>query len=58
MVGYKRDSFDELDQERLQKAKDLLLKVYEFNYGTPGMSGKIKRLETILAKLETLQNLK
>lgn len=57
MAGYKRDSFDELDQERLQKAKNLLLKVYEFNYGTPGMSSKIKRLETILAKLETLQNL-
>lgn len=49
--------FDEYDQERLQEAKNLLLKVYEYNYGTPGMSGKIKRLETILGKLETLQNL-
>lgn len=49
--------FDHYDQDQLEKAKQLLMKVYEYHYGDSKMRSKIKRLETIIAKLETLQNL-
>lgn len=49
--------FDNYDYEKLAKAKSLLIEVYEFNYGAPGMARKLNRLETIIAKLETLENL-
>lgn len=53
----RKNKFDQYDHDQLEKAKQLLIKVYEYHYGAPGMASKIKRLETIIAKLETLQNL-
>ena len=38
------DVFDEYDQLKLQEAKRLITEVYEFNYGAPRMSRKIKKL--------------
>lgn len=52
----KRGQYDQHDQDKLNKAKGLLMEVLEHNYGAPGMSKKNSRLETILAKLEALQN--
>lgn len=52
-----RGQFDRHDLEKMAKAKSLLIEVYEYNYGASGMSRKIARLETILAKLETLENM-
>lgn len=49
--------FDRMDQNRLQEAKELLIKVLEYNYGAPGMRQKIGRLDTIIKKLEILQNM-
>ena len=49
--------FSQYDQDKLQKAKRLLIEVYEYYYGVPGMRREINRLDTIIAKLETLQNL-
>lgn len=54
----KNDTFDQYDNDKLQKAKRLLIEVYESNYSVPRMSGKVKRLNTIIVKLEILQNLK
>lgn len=48
--------FDEYDKGKLQMAKNLLLEVYSSNYGDPKLNGKMRRLETILDKLEALQN--
>lgn len=49
--------FDNYDMEKLQKAKSLLLEVHAYYFCAPGYARKVKRLETILAKLEALQNL-
>ena len=49
--------FDTYDQDQLEKAKQLLIKLYEYNYGTPSMRQEVNRLETIIKKLEVLQNL-
>ena len=55
------DVFDEYDQLKLQEAKRLITEVYEFNYGAPRMSRKIKKLETISEllgnKLPSFRNL-
>ena len=45
------DVFDEYDMEKLRKAQKLLSEVYDYNYGTPNGSNAIKRLETIINKL-------
>lgn len=47
--------FGNYDMGLLQEAKKLLLKVYEYNYGEPSMRSKVKRLETIISKIEVLQ---
>lgn len=53
----RKHDFDQYDHDQLEKAKQLLIKVYEYHYGDSKMQSKVKRLETIIAKLETLQNL-
>lgn len=45
---------DEYDKEQLSKAKSLICKVYEYHYGDYCMRNEIKRLETILSKLDFL----
>ena len=52
----RKHKLDEYDQEQLKKAKSLLVKVYEYHYGDSYMKSEIKRLETIIAKIEVLQN--
>lgn len=52
-----KPGFDRFDQNRLQDAKELLIKVLEYNYGAPGMRQKVSRLDTIIKKLEILQNM-
>lgn len=47
--------FGKYDMNLLEEAKKLLLKVYEYNYGEPSMRSKVKRLETIISKIEVLQ---
>lgn len=47
--------FGEYDMDLLEQARKLLIKVYEYNYGEPSMRGKVKRLETIISKIEILQ---
>ncbi len=49
--------FHRYDLDKLAKAKTLLMEVLNYYYGGPGMARKVKRLETIIAKLETLENL-
>lgn len=46
--------FDEYDKDRLEEARRTLLKVYEYNYGDPGMRKEIARLRTIISKLNFL----
>lgn len=53
----KKGKFEQLDYDKMAKAKSLLLDVLSYHYGDPNMSGKVKRLETIIAKLETLENM-
>lgn len=45
---------DEFDIELLQKAKTNIIKVYEYHYGDSYMRREIKRLETILNKIDML----
>ena len=54
----KYHKLDEYDIDLMEKAKQLLIKVYEYHYGDSYMRKEIKRLETIISKIETLQNLK
>lgn len=44
----------EYDKEKLQEAKKLIEKVYEYHYGDSYMQKEIKRLETIIAKIDYL----
>lgn len=50
--------FGEYDQQQLEAAKKLLVKVYTYHYGDSYMRKELGRLETIIKKLEALQNLK
>lgn len=52
----KNRDFVEYDHNLLEKARRLLIKVYEYNFGDPKMKSKVKRLETIIKKLEELLN--
>ncbi len=56
MIKHKH-RFDGYDREQLKKAKELLTKVYEYHYGDSYMKSEVKRLETIIAKIEFLQKL-
>lgn len=49
-------NFTQYDHDRLERAKQLLLDVLNHHYGNPKMERKMKRLETIIVKLEVLQN--
>lgn len=46
--------FDEYDREQLEKAKQILLKVYEYHYGDGKMNMKLNRLATIIHKINEL----
>lgn len=48
--------FGEYDLEQLEKAKNHLMKVYEYHYGDSKMKSQLNRLETIIIKLEYLQD--
>ena len=45
---------DKYDKEQLLKAKEFINKVYEYHYGDSYMRKEIKRLETIISKLDFL----
>ena len=57
-IGTGIHKFDECDFEQMQKARELILKVYEYHYGDSKMQSEIKRLETIISKLDYLIELK
>lgn len=44
----------EYDINKLDDAKKIIQSVYEYNYGSPKCKTHIKRLETILKKLNEL----
>lgn len=46
----------EYDKELLTKAKELIVKVYEYHYGDSYMRKEIKRLETIINKIDALMS--
>ena len=48
--------FDEYDRIKLGKARKLITEVYEYNYGAPRSGSEIKKLETIIHKLDALIN--
>ena len=48
--------FDEYDRIKLGKARKLITEVYEYNYDAPCSSNEIKKLETIIRKLDALIN--
>ena len=45
---------DEYDKLLLKEAKEKINKVYEYNYGAPCASKELKKLETIIRKLNLL----
>lgn len=49
--------FDQYDYDKMAKAKGLLMDVLNYNYGAPRMGRYVKRLETIIEKLEILENM-
>lgn len=51
-------SFDEYDKGRLEEARKLLRKVYEYNYGDPSCRREADRLATIIGKLDVILNWK
>lgn len=50
-------NFTQYDHDKMEKAKQLLLDVLNHHYGNPQMARKMKRLETVIIKLEVLQNM-
>lgn len=51
-------TFCPYDDAKLKEAKRLLLEVYEYYYGDPAWKRQVNRLETIIQKLEELENIK
>lgn len=49
-----KHNFSKYDRDQMEKARRLILKVYERYYGDNKMRSKVKRLETIHTKLEYL----
>lgn len=45
---------EEYDVRALREAQQRIMIVYNYHYGTPHASGTIKRIETILAKIDRL----
>ena len=54
MEGRQTKLFDEYDLNKLQKAKKLVTEVYEYNYGAPYSGKELKKMETIIRKLDAL----
>jgi hypothetical protein len=52
----RKSYFDPYDLEHIEKAKQLITKVYEYHYGDSKMRGEVRRLETIIAKIDFLLN--
>lgn len=50
----RKHRLDEYDHEQLEKAIELITKVYEYHYGDSKMQSVLRRLETIIGKLEYL----
>lgn len=46
--------FEEYDKEKVKEARDTLLKVLEYYYYVPGSKREVKRLDTIVIKLNEL----
>lgn len=51
------NKFQQYDYDKMEKAKQLLMDVLNYHYGNPRMKSKVNRLETIIIKLEMLQNM-
>lgn len=51
-------AFDEFDKRRIASAREMLWKVFEFNYGDPSMRKEVDRLGTIIGKIDQLLNMK
>lgn len=45
---------EEYDVKALREARQRIMVVYNYHYGAPRSRGVIKRLETILAKIDSL----
>lgn len=45
---------EEYDVHALREARQRIMVVYNYHYGAPRASGTIKRIETILAKIDHL----
>ena len=54
---YNPHVFGEYDLEQLAKARKHLQKVYDYHYGDSYMRKELGRLETIITKLDELQNI-
>ena len=50
------EEFEEYDMNKINKAKQLLVEVYGYYYGFSPMNRKVKRLETIIKKIDELKN--
>ena len=48
------NEIEEFDMRKLQKAKKLISEVYEYYYGAPRMGQVVRRLKTIIDKLDFL----
>ena len=49
-----KQGLGEYDKLQLEKAKELVTKVYEYHYGDSKMRSEIKRLETVISKIESI----
>ena len=47
----------EYDLKLLEEARQLIFKVYEYHYGDSQMRKQISRLETIISKIDSLNNI-
>ncbi len=47
-------NLSEYDKRKLQDARDIILKVYEYHSGDSYMRKETKRLETLISKIDVL----
>ena len=47
----------EYDLELIEKARKLLFQVYEYHYGDSYMQKEVRRLETIISKINSLKEI-
>lgn len=50
-----KGELEEYDLRKLEAAKQTLIEIHGYYYSAPRMSKKVKRLETIIKKIEELQ---